>query len=84
MRRLAVGGLTENPVQFSEAQLYFELNNTDEDLGIHGSIDGDDWTKLSYQRTARPSASRLFTQNTLTTQGMTQLFFESANRISTS
>jgi hypothetical protein len=68
---------TELPARFSEAQLYFELNNTDEDLGLHGSIDGDTWTELAINGPGGRLLS-LFTQNALTSHGMTQLFFESA------
>ena len=30
---------------FSEATIYFELNDSDSDLGIHGLIDGDEWRR---------------------------------------
>ncbi len=69
---------TNVPARFSEAQLYFELNNTDEDLGIHGSIDGDVWTELAINGPGGHRLLSLFTQNALTSHGMTQLFFESA------
>jgi hypothetical protein len=32
--------------EFSEAELFFELNDTDGDLGIHASIDGGPYSKL--------------------------------------
>ena len=32
--------------EFDEAHIFFELNNTDGDLGIHALIDGDAWRKL--------------------------------------
>ena len=42
-------------IPFGEARLFFELNNTDEDLGIHALIDGDAWKLLEiedpYERT---------------------------------
>ena len=31
---------------FEEAFIFFELNNTDGDLGIHAKIDGDAWKRL--------------------------------------
>ncbi|KAB2966424.1 MAG: hypothetical protein F9K18_05650, partial [Thermoanaerobaculia bacterium] len=31
---------------FEVADLYFELNDTDGDLGLHGRIDGDPWQLL--------------------------------------
>ena len=67
----------EIPARFTEAQLYFELNNTDGDLGIHGSIDGDVWTDLSIEGPNR-LLLELFSRRSLIAQGMTQLFFESA------
>lgn len=44
--RLVVGA-AETP--FSEARLFFELNNTDGDLGIHAEIDGDPWKPLDIE-----------------------------------
>ena len=31
---------------FDVADVFFELNDTDGDLGIHAEIDGDTWTSL--------------------------------------
>jgi len=31
---------------FAEAEVFFELNDTDGDLGIHASIDGEAWKQL--------------------------------------
>ena len=42
---------------FDEAQLYFELNHTDGDLGFHGLIDGDAWKSLEIED--RPSETLL-------------------------
>ena len=38
---------------FAEAQLYFELNHTDGDLGFHGLIDGDAWKSLEIESPQR-------------------------------
>ena len=35
--------------EFSEAELFFELNNTDGDLGIHASIDGGPYSRLEIE-----------------------------------
>ena len=32
--------------ELDEGQLFFELNDTDGDLGIHGKADGDAWRKM--------------------------------------
>lgn len=63
--------------RLSEALIFFELNDTDGDLGIHASIDGEPWTDL---RIDGPNGQLLeiFSRGRLRTQGMTQLAFESA------
>lgn len=33
-------------IPFDEAHIFFELNNTDGDLGIHGKFDGQAWRRL--------------------------------------
>ncbi len=39
---LALANDNDDEVPFDEARLFFELNDTDGDLGIHGKIDGDE------------------------------------------
>lgn len=63
----------QNSGQFAEASLFFELNDTDGDLGLHGSIDGEAWSELEIENLLEISAER-----ELRTQGLTQLSFESA------
>jgi len=63
---------------FARAELFFELNHTDGDLGIHADIDGGVWTTLLVEG---PDDRRLLTilsQGRLRRQGLTQLAFESA------
>ena len=36
----------DDEIPFDEAELFFELNDTDGDLGIHALIDGEPWKKL--------------------------------------
>jgi hypothetical protein len=65
-------------IPFDEAHIFFELNNTDGDLGIHGKIDGDAWKHLKIEA---PDESQLLNariQGPLKKQGMTEFFFESA------
>ncbi len=65
-------------IPFSEARIFFELNNTDGDLGIHASIDGEPWKLLAIDD---PSERRILTTRPtgrLRRQGLTQFFFESA------
>jgi hypothetical protein len=65
-------------VPFEEAQLFFELNDTDEDLGIHGSIDGGPWVSLRIEGPGDVRLLDIVSRNALRRQGMTQLDFESA------
>ena len=63
---------------FSEARIFFELNDTDGDLGVHSSIDGVAWKYLEIED---PRERRIFSvtpSGRLRLQGLTQLFFESA------
>jgi hypothetical protein len=61
---------------FEQAELFFELNDTDGDLGIHAAIDGGTWTSLDVE--GHGNLLRIVTKGTLRTQGLTQLAFESA------
>jgi hypothetical protein len=65
-------------LRFSEAQLFFELNHTDGDLGIHASIDGEPWTDLEIEGPGDRALLNLASHGRLRTQGLTQLGFESA------
>jgi hypothetical protein len=68
----------EQEIPFDEAFIFFELNDTDGDLGIHGKLDGDAWAWLQI---AGPDERRLMVLRNggrLLRQGLTELFFESA------
>ena len=65
-------------IPFDEAYIYFELNNTDGDLGIHALIDGEPWKRLEIED---PNERRMLGVNVrgrLRRQGLTEIFFESA------
>ena len=64
--------------KFEEADIYFELNNTDGDLGIHGKVDGGPWTKIWLQDSHRRKLMEVKAKGRLRRQGVTELFFESA------
>jgi hypothetical protein len=66
------------PPQFTEAELFFELNDTDGDLGIHASIDGGPWTELQIEGPRERLLLDIVSRSRLRTQGLTQLSFESA------
>ncbi|MGH7274952.1 MAG: hypothetical protein ACREIQ_10910 [Nitrospiria bacterium] len=64
--------------EFSEAELFFELNDTDGDLGIHASIDGGPYVVLKIEAPDDHTILRVTAQGRLARQGLTQLFLESA------
>ena len=69
---------TVSAAEFSEAELFFELNDTDGDLGIHASIDGGPYSKLEIEDPNGRVILLLRAQGRLARQALTQLFFESA------
>lgn len=79
---LAMAGTTfaqedEDEIPFAEAELFFELNNTDGDLGIHSSIDGEGWSRLRVEDPAGRRMLNIRLRGRLRRQGLTQLAFES-------
>jgi hypothetical protein len=63
---------------FTEAEIFFELNDTDGDLGIHASIDGEPWTALEIEGPGGRELLDIVSRGRLRAQGLTQLSFESA------
>ncbi|NKC11994.1 MAG: hypothetical protein GKR94_07270 [Gammaproteobacteria bacterium] len=41
--------MKDDEKSFDEAELYFELNDTDGDLGFHGLVDGEGWIQLEIE-----------------------------------
>lgn len=68
----------EEELEFDEAHVFFELNDTDGDLGIHGMIDGDEWKRLTIESPNERVLMRVRASGKLRRQGITELFFESA------
>jgi hypothetical protein len=66
------------PVPFSDAAIFVELNDTDGDLGLHASIDGQTWLNLEVEDPNGQLLLSLRARGHLREQGMTQLAFESA------
>jgi hypothetical protein len=62
---------------FEEAQLFFELNSTDGDLGLHSAIDGDEWKQLDIEDPNERELLNILVSGKLRKQGMTELNFES-------
>jgi hypothetical protein len=68
----------DGPAELSEAELFFELNDTDGDLGIHSSVDGGPYVELEIDDPRDATILRLQADGRLARQGLTQLFIESA------
>lgn len=64
--------------EIEEAELFFELNDTDGDLGIHGFVDGDEWEELEIEAPNDRELMKVKVRSALKRQGVTELFFESA------
>lgn len=75
---LRTGYAAEESVPFAEAELFFELNDTDGDLGIHSSIDGEGWRQLTIEDPGDRRILDIQVRGQLRQQGLTQLSFESA------
>ncbi len=68
----------DDEIPFEEAFLFFELNDTDGDLGIHGKIDGDEWKQMEIKDPNGRRMMKIKAHGRLKRQGVTELFFESA------
>ena len=69
----------DDEIPFDEAFVFFELNDTDGDLGIHAKIDGEPWKRLIIERDADDrKLLDIRVKSRLRRQGLTELFFESA------
>jgi len=68
----------EEEIPFDVAEVFFELNDTDGDLGIHALIDGEPWKRLSIENPKERKILTVFARSKLRRQGVTEIFFESA------
>lgn len=68
----------DDEIEFDEAHVFFELNNTDGDLGIHALIDGEPWKRLRIEDHNERRILDVKVRNRLRRQGLTEFFFESA------
>ena len=74
----AAGNDSKGTQPFEQAALFFELNNTDGDLGIHASLDGAPWTSLQIVRPGSGALVDITARRALAMQGLTEFSFESA------
>ena len=70
-------GAESEELEFDAFELYFEVNNTDGDLGIHSLVDGDEWTRLVYEDLNGRTLIEINLSGPMAEQGLTELFFES-------
>jgi hypothetical protein len=63
---------------FDVADVYAELNDTDGDLGFHALIDGEAYKHLEIEDPSEREILDLTVKGRLRRQGLTELFFESA------
>ena len=68
----------DEELEFDEADVYAELNDTDGDLGFHALIDGEGWKKLEIEDPNDREILEIRAKSILRRQGITELFFESA------
>ena len=74
----------EEELEFEEAGLFFELNDTDGDLGLQGFVDGEAWKSLEIagpesanEEVEEPVLMSIWLRNALRRQGLTEFSFES-------
>jgi len=65
-------------IPFDEASIFFELNDTDGDLGIHALVDGDPWKSLKIEGPDERTLIWVSSWSKMRRHGLTELFFESA------
>ena len=68
----------ELEIPFEEAHVFFELNHTDGDLGIHSLIDGGPWAWIEIEDPYERRVLSVRASGRLRRQGLTEIFFESA------
>ncbi|MEL7185366.1 MAG: hypothetical protein AAFN50_02880 [Pseudomonadota bacterium] len=68
----------DDELPFAVAEVFFELNNTDGDLGIHALIDGDPWKRMQIFDKNERRMLNVSVRGRLRRQGLTEIFFESA------
>ena len=61
--------------EFDVAELFFELNDTDGDLGIHALIDGEAWKELEIEDKRGREMLEIEVKGRLKKQGLTEIFF---------
>jgi hypothetical protein len=63
---------------FEVARIFFEYNSTDNDLGVHVFVDGEDWRELEIVNPKKRTIFEVEGKGPYKELGMTELFFEGA------
>jgi hypothetical protein len=63
---------------FEVARIFFEYNSTDNDLGVHVFVDGEDWRELEIVNPKRRTIFEVEGKGPYRELGLTELFFEGA------
>jgi hypothetical protein len=72
---LARGG---GGIPFSDSEIFFEFNSTDDDLGVQVFLDAEDWSRVKVFAPDGRSILDIRGEAELGDLGLTELFFESA------
>lgn len=68
----------DDEIPWEVAEVFFELNDTDGDLGIHALVDGEAWKRLQIEDADERKMLGVSVRSRLRRQGLTEIFFESA------
>ncbi|MCG8371481.1 MAG: hypothetical protein MJA32_13345 [Proteobacteria bacterium] len=68
----------EDEIPWAVAEVFFELNDTDGDLGIHALVDGEPWKRMRIFDVNERRMLGVRARGRLRRQGVTEIFFESA------
>ena len=71
----------DDEIPFDVAEVFFELNDTDGDLGLHALIDGEPWRRVNIEDPRGRKMLWVSVLGRLRRQGLTELFFESAEPV---
>lgn len=78
MVALGLGAPVLAQEEFEEARIYIEYNESDNDLGFHVSLDGEDWTDLKIYDPNGTKIMDITAKGGYKNLGLTELFFEGA------
>jgi hypothetical protein len=74
----AAGAKDKEEVAFEESRIFIEYNFTDNDLGFHVSLDGEDWTTLKIVNPKGRTIADIQGRAGYAQLGLSELFFEGA------